>query len=100
LAGKHLPPLELGIKMEYQFCVDAGVAAATDFFCSLSDFSLHNHIAVAAQSFCTSVGAGLAAAGCYEPATMQASMDAFAAGYLGRIQQELRLFHGEGVTRL
>ncbi len=90
-----MPPLDLGIGFEFQFCVNAGVAAATDFFRNLSDFSLHNHIAVAAQSFSASVGAGLAAAGCYEPMVMQSSMDAFAAGYLGRIQQELRLFHGE-----
>lgn len=97
IVGTNLPPLDLGISSEFQFCVDAGASAANAFFGNLSDFNLHDHIAMALQSFAASVGAGLAATGDYDPIKMQACTDAFAAGYLGRIQQDLRLFHGEDV---
>jgi len=96
IAGTNFPPLELDISSKFQFCVNAGAAAAAGFFDNLSDLSLHNHIAYSLKSFMASIGAGLAATGKHEPFTMQSCTDSFAAGYLGRIQQELRLFHGDG----
>jgi hypothetical protein len=95
IIGANLPPLDLGIASQFQFCVDAGAVAAVGFFSGLSDFTLHNHIAYALQSFATSVGVGMAASGNCDAAKMQSCIDAFAAGYLGRVQQELRLFHGD-----
>lgn len=99
LAGPHLPPVALNISSQYQFCVDAGASAAMGFFDDLAAVGLHDHIACSMHVFTSSVGAGMAATGDYSPAKMQACTDAFAAGYLGRIQQELRLFHGEAVGR-
>lgn len=99
IAGPHLPPVALSVSSQYQFCVDAGASAAVGFFDDLAAFSLHDHIAYAMHAFTSSVSAGMAATGDYAPAKMQACTDAFAAGYLGRIQQELRLFHGENAKR-
>lgn len=99
IAGAHLPPVALDISAQYQFCVDAGASAAVGFFDDLAAVGLHDHIALSMRAFSSSVGAGMAATGNYAPAKMQACTDAFAAGYLGRIQQELRVFHGEGVGR-
>lgn len=99
IAGVNLPPLDLGISSQFQFCVDAGASAAGAFFGNLSDFNLHDHIAYALQSFTASVGVGMTACGTYDATKVQACIDAFAAGYLGRIQQELRLFHGHAFGR-
>ncbi len=99
ITGDSLPPIDLGILSEFQFCVNAGASAAVAFFGNLSDFNLHDHIAFALRSFSTSIEAGLAATGAYDTEMMQECRDAFAAGYLGRIQQELRLFHGEDSRR-
>lgn len=95
LTGANLPPLDLGVSSQFQFCVDAGASAAAASFGNLSDFNLHDHIAFALQSFAASVGAGLAAAGDLDQIKMRSCTDAFVAGYLGRIQQDLRLFHGD-----
>lgn len=99
IAGPHLPPVALNISSQYQFCVDAGASAAMGFFDDLAAVGLHDHIAYAMHVFTSSVAAGMAATGDYAPAKMQACADAFAAGYLGRIQQELRMFHGEDAGR-
>ncbi|MES2935295.1 MAG: hypothetical protein V4805_17610 [Pseudomonadota bacterium] len=99
LAGAHLPPVALSIPAQYQFCVDAGVSAAEGFFDDLTAIGLHDHIAFSMHVFTSSVRAGMVASGDYSPGTMQACVDAFAAGYLGRIQQELRHFHGESRGR-
>src|SRR5690606_37084477 len=94
-----LPPLDLGIPAKLQFCVDAGALSACSFFGQMADFNLHDHIAAALHSFMASVAVGAAAMDKHSPSQMQACADAFAAGYLGRIQQELRLFYGEGLRR-
>ena len=99
LAGHHLPPVALSVSSQYQFCVDAGAMAAVGFFHDLANVGLHDHFACSMQVFVSSVRAGLAAMDNYPPATMQACIDAFAAGYLGRVQQELRLFRGESEGR-
>ncbi|MDP3669573.1 MAG: hypothetical protein Q8R69_07785 [Telluria sp.] len=99
LGGPHLPPVALSVSAQYQFCVDAGAAAAEGFFDDLAIVGLHDHIAYSMQVFTSSVRVGMAAMHDDSPATMQVCIDAFAAGYLGRIQQELRLFHGESVGR-
>lgn len=98
IAGPHLPPVALNISSRYQFCVDAGASAAVGFFDDLTAFGLHDHIAYSMHVFSSSVRAGMAASGDYAPSKMQACTDAFAAGYLGRIQQELRMFHGESAS--
>lgn len=93
--GAHLPPLDLGIAAQWQWCVDAGAAAATAFFSDLSRFPLHDHIAHALHVFTASVRLGMVKSGAHDPRQMQDCIDAFAAGYLGRIQQELALCHGK-----
>lgn len=98
-AGAHLPPLELDISAQYQFCVNAGAAAARSFLAHGSGFFLHDHIARALHSFDVSVSTGLAAAGGYDALAMQEYNDAFAAGYLGRVQQELTLLRGDAAKR-
>lgn len=95
LGGPGLPPVALNISAEHQFCVDAGASAAEGFFDDMAAVGLHDHIALSMQMFTRSVRAGMAAAGDLFPVTLPGCTDAFAAGYLGRIQQELRLFHGE-----
>jgi len=93
IAGPNLPPVALNISSQYQFCVDAGASAAIAFFDDLAVVGLHDHIAYAMHVFTKSVAAGMEAIGDYSQGKMQACTDAFAAGYLGRIQQELRIIH-------
>ncbi|MET3134767.1 hypothetical protein AAKU55_005069 [Oxalobacteraceae bacterium GrIS 1.11] len=99
LAGSNFPPVALSVPAKYQFCVDAGVSAAVGFFDDLAVVGLHDHIACSMHVFTSSMRDGMAATGDLSPAKMQDCIDAFAAGYLGRVQQELRLFHGERVGR-
>jgi hypothetical protein len=99
LGGPHLPPLALNISAQYQPCVDAGAAAAACFFDDLTSVGLHDHIALSMHQFMVNVRAGVWATKTVPTVVMQGCTDAFAAGYLGRIQQELRLFHGDGLRR-
>ena len=99
LAGAHLPPVALSVPAQYQFCVDAGALAAVCFFDDLASAGLHDHIACSMQVFTASAGMGEGATNARSPAARQACIDAFAAGYLGRVQQQLRLFHGERIGR-
>ncbi|MET3130287.1 hypothetical protein AAKU55_000540 [Oxalobacteraceae bacterium GrIS 1.11] len=99
LGGAHLPPVTLAVSAQFQFCVDAGVSAAMDFFDGLTVVGLHEHIALSMQIFMESVRVATAPMDDFSAAPMQVCVDAFAAGYLGRIQQELRLFHGEDAGR-
>lgn len=95
----NLPIVTLNIPAQYQFCVDAGASSALAFFDDSATVGMHDHIAYSMQAFMGSVHAVLARAGKGAPSTAQACIDAFAAGYLGRIQQELRLFHSGGRER-
>ncbi|MGZ9045941.1 MAG: hypothetical protein ACXW24_16085 [Telluria sp.] len=95
LGGPDLPPVVLNISERLQFCVDAGASAALGFFDDLTAVGLHDHIALAMHAFMQPARAYLVDNDHLSPSTLQACTDAFAAGYLGRIQQELRLFQGE-----
>lgn len=95
LGGPDLPPVVLNISARLQFCVDAGASAALGFFDDLTAVGLHDHIALSMHTFMEPARAYLVAHDLISPSTLQACTDAFAAGYLGRIQQELRLFQGE-----
>ena len=90
--GEVLPVIALNVPVELQFCVDAGAAAAYRFFDDRTTVGLHDHIAASMQAFMHSMR--LTQAPCVrlapEAVGWQGYTDAFAAGYLGRIQQELR----------
>lgn len=96
LVSPNLPPVMLNIPVEYQFCVNAGVLAAEAFFDEITAIGLHDHIATCMHAFLRPVRSSTAAAGGMSPSVLQGCTDAFAAGYLGRIQQELRIFRDSG----
>lgn len=97
LRDSHLPPEALSVPGELQFCVDAGVSSAACFFDAITAVGLHDHIAVSMQAFLRSLDCAIAhEAGSNQQWLVerkQRCVDAFGAGYLGRIHQELRLFH-------
>lgn len=97
LGGPALPPVVLNISKRFQFCVDAGAAAAVGFFEAHTAVGLHDHIAMSMHLFMSSMQttADRVASVPLSPGVTQECTDAFAAGYLGRVHQELRLFHGE-----
>lgn len=103
LGGAHLPPLALSIPGELQFCVDAGAGAAACFFDDITAVGLHDHIAACMQAFLHSLDGAIAQDAA--PARQwlierkQRCVDAFGAGYLGRVHQELRLFHDGPANR-
>ena len=92
LAGHHLPPAALSVSSQCQFCADAGASAAVGILDDLAVVGLPDHFACSVQVCISSARAGLAAVDDYPAEAMQACIDAFATGYLGRVQQELRLF--------
>lgn len=96
LGGAHLPPVALNVSATYQFCVDAGMVSAEEFFDDLTAVGLHDHIALSMHAFMRSVRSHITGAGEQITLTDQGCTDAFAAGYLGRIQQELRYFRDGG----
>lgn len=94
LAGTHLPPLELPVDASYQSAVDCGMRAAQAFFNEDEAVSLHAHLPACLHhylQFLRQACALLVSAETVWQQHEQASRDAFCAGYLGRIQQELRL---------
>lgn len=97
LAGAHLPPEALNVSVEFQFCVDAGACAAACFVDQLTAVGLHDHIAVSMQGFLHSMDSAIASesleAGRWLRERKQRCIDAFGAGYLGRVHQKLRLIH-------
>ncbi|MFC0169665.1 hypothetical protein ACFFKC_16390 [Pseudoduganella danionis] len=97
LAGAHLPPVALNVSAEFQFCVDAGACAAACFFDDMTAVGLHDHVAISIHGFLQSLENAIvtdtAANGLWLRERKQLCVDAFGAGYLGRIHQELRLFH-------
>lgn len=97
LGGQALPPVVLNISKRFQFCVDAGAAAAVGFFDAHTSVGLHDHIAMSMHLFMCSMRTTVDSMP-IEPMTpdvAQDCTDAFAAGYLGRVHQELRLFRDE-----
>lgn len=103
LACPHLPPVALNVSAEFQFCVDAGACAATCFFDDMTAVGLHDHIAISMRGFLQSLESAIvadkAASGQWLRERKQRCVDAFGAGYLGRIHQELRLFHDAPARR-
>lgn len=96
-SGAHLPPVALNVSAEFQFCVDAGACAAACFFDDMTAVGLHDHVAISMHGFLQSLESAIAtdtaATGLWLRERKQRCVDAFGAGYLGRIHQELRLFH-------
>jgi hypothetical protein len=81
--------------VQFQICIDAGARAAAAFFHDMNGLVLHDHIAESMFAFSRSVLTGLDLVDADNPVVLRSCTDAFAAGYLGRIHQELRLFRGE-----
>jgi hypothetical protein len=97
--GPNFPPLVLNMPASFQLCVDAGAAAAMGFFDDADGCALHDHIAFSVRAFTDAVRALVAMFGQETAVSVQGCVDAFAAGYLGRIQQELHLFHRHSFGR-
>lgn len=94
IAGMHLPPVELTIDAHYQSAVDCGIRAAQAFFNEDEAVSLHKHLPACLHHYLQLVRQACILLEPVETVWQQheqASRDAFCAGYLGRIQQELRL---------
>lgn len=99
IAGTNLPPVVLTISADFQYCVDAGARSADYFFKKLTTCGLHEHMAASSRVFIRNIKGLLYIKGDSRPFNQQNFIDAFVAGYLGRIQQELRLFYGEKALR-
>ncbi|MFZ6673956.1 hypothetical protein [Undibacterium sp. Xuan67W] len=93
LAGMHLPPVALAIDARYQFAVDCGAYAAMVFFEEHPDIALHTHLPASLACFQQNVRQTVASLDVVMTGRDQPVIDAFVAGYLGRIQQELRTMH-------
>jgi len=93
--------IALSVPVELQFCVDAGAAAAYKFFDDRTTVGLHDHIAVSMQAFMHSMQSTHEPCAHVAPGAVEwhGYTDAFAAGYLGRIQQELRCIHARAHGR-
>ncbi|GAC1607465.1 MAG: hypothetical protein NVS3B3_10360 [Aquirhabdus sp.] len=90
LAGMHLPPVALAIDSRYQFAVDCGAYAAMVFFEEHPDIALHTHLPASLACFQQNLRHRVASLDVVVNGRYQPVIDAFVAGYLGRIQQELR----------
>ncbi|MEB0029310.1 hypothetical protein QN372_00965 [Undibacterium sp. RTI2.1] len=90
LSGVHLPPMALAIDARYQFAVDCGAYAAMIFFEEHPDIALHTHLPASLACFQENLRHRVAGLEVAIHGRDQPVVDAFVAGYLGRIQQELR----------
>lgn len=81
----------LTIDARYQFAVTCGAQSATAFFDEDHAISLHAHLPASLAFFTEQARLGAAALGLQYSDYAKACSDAFVAGYLGRIQQELRI---------
>ncbi|MFZ6693759.1 hypothetical protein [Undibacterium sp. SXout20W] len=94
--GKQLPPTELNIDACYQGAVNCGIRAAQAFFNEDEAINLHAHLPACLHHYLNVLRESCAVLKPSESVWLQheqASRDAFCAGYLGRIQQELRIMH-------
>jgi len=94
LAGADAPVLDLPVDARYQQAVDCGVRAAQAFLSDDGAISLHAHLPACLHHYLQIVRQACALLVSAETVWQQheqASRDAFCAGYLGRLQQELRL---------
>jgi hypothetical protein len=83
--------IALKIDARYQFAVTCGAQSATAFFEEDHAISLHAHLPASLAFFTEQARLGAAALGLQYIDYAKACSDAFVAGYLGRIQQELRI---------
>lgn len=94
----YLPPLNdkfsteisLPIDARYQFAVTCGAQSASAFLEEDDAISLHAHLPAYLAFFTEQARLGAAALGLQYGDYAKACTDAFVAGYLGCIQQELR----------
>jgi hypothetical protein len=91
LSGANLPPVALSIDARYQFAVNCGAQSATVFFEEDQAITLHAHLPASLANYMLQSRLGAEALGIDFSETAKECSNAFVAGYLGRIQQELRL---------
>jgi hypothetical protein len=91
LTGAHLPPVELSIDARFQFAVNCGAQSAIVFFEEDQAISLHAHLPASLEYFMMQSRRGALALGVDFSETAKECQNAFVAGYLGRVQQELRI---------
>jgi hypothetical protein len=90
-SGAHLPHITLPIEARYQFAVDCGAYAAAVFFDEHPEITLHVHLPASLEYFVRQTRLRAAALGVEWSGRDSRVTDAYMAGYLGRIQQELRI---------
>jgi hypothetical protein len=88
--GAHFPETILTIEARYQFAVTCGAQSATAFLNEHPEITLHTHLPVSLDYFLNQARQGAMALGVDLQGVDKLVTDAFLAGYLGRIQQELR----------
>jgi len=89
--GANLPHVSLSIDARFQFAVTCGAESATAFFYEHPEITLHAHLPVSLGYFIQQAKQGAVALGVDWQGRDKEITDAFLAGYLGRIQQELRI---------
>lgn len=98
LAGGHLPPLELATSAHYQPYVTAGAAAACDFLANITCVRLQSHMAKAFLAVSALLENDVTSFGMMPGASSHHCADAYLAGYLGRLQQELTLLRPNALS--
>jgi len=88
--GSHRSFVLTSIEARYQFAVTCGAQSASAFFEEDDAISLHAHLPASLAFFTEQARLGAAALGLQYGDYAKACTDAFVAGYLGCIQQELR----------
>lgn len=91
LDGSHRPFVTINIDARFQFAVTCGAQSASAFFEEDDAISLHAHLPASLAFFTEQARLGAAALGLDYLDYIKPCTDAFVAGYLGRIQQELRI---------
>ena len=95
-SGERLPYISLTVAARYQYTVNCGAQAAMLFFSDHHDITLHVHLPASLAYFIERAQQEVKRLGLGESSRDAEVVNAFVAGYLGRIQQELRFMRGEG----
>lgn len=90
-SGKHSPDMPVPVDTRYQVAVTCGAHAASGFMAEDASVSLQAHLPASLAFFLRQSKQSADVLGVAFDDYRQALTDAFVAGYLGRIQQELRL---------
>lgn len=90
LNGSNLPQASLPIDVRFQFAVTCGAQSASVFLEEEDGISLHEHLPASLAYFTEQAKLGAAALGLQYNDHAKACTDAFVAGYMGFLQQELR----------